>query len=86
MPSQFLLELSWKIVHFRNENYDTIIKENFLVTFEIKINLDQNYLEKFGKKLFFDDITYPLAFDMITSLLYIKNEYMRRNMYPLKTY
>lgn len=47
--------LSWKVIDISNRYYDAIIGQNFLIPLKAKIDLENKYLDIFGKKILFEE-------------------------------
>lgn len=61
-PKEFQCKgtLSWKIVDFRNDRYDAIMGQNFLIPLKAVIDDEHGYVNILGNKFFFEKINYPL--------------------------
>lgn len=69
-PKEFccLGTLSWKVVNFKNDNYDAIMGQNFLKPLGAIINSNHGYVEILNKNIFFEEMSYPFYIDNICSL------------------
>lgn len=47
--------LSWKVIDISNRYYDAIIGQNFLIPLKAKIDLENKFLDIFGKKILFEE-------------------------------
>lgn len=62
IPKELVKEgtLEWKIFPLKSRKYDAIIGINFLIPFQAKIDVDNEYLEIFSKfQIPFENIDYP---------------------------